>query len=67
MASPMIGIRIGRIEKKRLKEAAKLAGYTLSGFLRYAARTEAHRVLGDPKLVEQTSTSSLPSSTERKA
>lgn len=47
--SVMIGIRIGKAEKKKLADAAKAAGMTLSGFLRFSAREEARRVLRDHK------------------
>ena len=53
MTTVMIGIRIGKAEKKRLKEAAKLARMTLSGFIRDAARIEAHSILGLPPIVPQ--------------
>lgn len=51
--SDTVNIRVTKAEKERLRKAAYDAGYTLSGFLRNAARVEAHRVLGHPKLVEQ--------------
>jgi uncharacterized protein (DUF1778 family) len=46
-----ITIRVGKFEKERLMEAAKLAGMTLSGFLRDAGRIQAHKVFGGPKVV----------------
>ena len=51
MATVGIQIRIGTNEKKRFQETAALKGMTLSGFLRDAARAEAHRILGLPKAV----------------
>lgn len=50
--SIMIGVRVGKNEKRWLAEVAALKGMTLSGFLRDAARIEAHRVLGPPTPVE---------------
>jgi uncharacterized protein (DUF1778 family) len=47
-----INIRIGKNEKAWFKEMAKLKHMTLSGFLRDAARIEAHRVLGPPQRVD---------------
>jgi len=47
--TPTIGVRIGKDEKKRFAAAATAKGMTLSGFIRDAARAEAHRVLGLPK------------------
>lgn len=53
MAAKTINIRVTKAEKERLQKVAADAGVTLSAFLRSAARLEAHRVLGAPKVVEQ--------------
>lgn len=50
MPTTAINIRIGKNEKKWFAKMAKVKGMTLSGFLRDAARIEAHRVLGPPKV-----------------
>ena len=50
MPTTAINIRIGKNEKKWFAEMAKVKGMTLSGFIRDAARIEAHRVLGPPKV-----------------
>lgn len=50
MATKSINIRIGTNEKKWLQEMAALKGMTLSAFIRDAARIEAHKILGPPKV-----------------
>jgi uncharacterized protein (DUF1778 family) len=51
MPTVSINIRIGTTEKKWFQEMAALKGMTLSGFLRDAARTKAHDILGPPRPV----------------
>lgn len=47
---PTINIRVPKAEKERLAAVAAEAGMSLSAFLRHAAITQAHRVLGPPKI-----------------
>lgn len=48
---PQITMRISADDKKWLADVAASQGVSLSQFLRHAAVTQAHRVLGPPKIV----------------